>query len=259
MEVEAAAQPLQAPYPLCLYEWTRQQGLSIDESYSDLALAVSRNSRCDGGHMGCVIVGMDEHPVVLAINSTLYEPEGCKSDVHAEANAICAAARHGVALQGCSIYITMPPCRACFGLLQAAGIKRCVFRRSNLCSEMDLAAEREGMELVGRNEHDILDASTDRVRALWDAYAERYPDVAEKEGIEAKALQKQVKEVKRRRAIERRKDLESGKCSGKHAPRGKRTAQGKQTNELGGEQEHEQGGEQGESLQQEGEGQVQEV
>jgi hypothetical protein len=47
----------------------------------------------------------------LSINSSLYEPNGNKSDMHAEMNAICMAANQGVSLQGATAYITMPPCR----------------------------------------------------------------------------------------------------------------------------------------------------
>lgn len=124
-------QPLHAPYTMDTYGWSFNPSLSADENFNDLALAVSRNSTCDGGHMGTVLVGRDGSVLAMAVNSTLYDPTGNKSDVHAEANCLCACARRGLATEGCTIYITMPPCKNCFGLLQAAGISRIVFRRAN--------------------------------------------------------------------------------------------------------------------------------
>lgn len=43
--------------------------------------------------------------------------------VHAEANAIAQAARHGISTQGSTIYVTLEPCIACLKLIISAGIK----------------------------------------------------------------------------------------------------------------------------------------
>lgn len=43
--------------------------------------------------------------------------------VHAEANAIAQAARHGISTQGASIYVTLEPCLSCLKLVISAGIK----------------------------------------------------------------------------------------------------------------------------------------
>ncbi len=44
--------------------------------------------------------------------------------VHAEANAIAQAARHGINTQGASIYVTLEPCLSCLKLSISAGIKK---------------------------------------------------------------------------------------------------------------------------------------
>jgi deoxycytidylate deaminase len=49
-----------------------------------------------------------------------------RTDLHAEADAITAAALNGVALQGSTLYCTIVCCRACFRLVAAAGIERIV-------------------------------------------------------------------------------------------------------------------------------------
>lgn len=50
--------------------------------------------------------------------------------VHAEANAIAQAARHGIATNGATIYVTLEPCIACLKLIISAGIKE-VFYETN--------------------------------------------------------------------------------------------------------------------------------
>eukprot|EP00983_Pelagomonas_calceolata_P108213 1159433-Pelagomonas_calceolata.AAC.5 len=43
--------------------------------------------------------------LALSVNSSLYDPYSHKSDVHAEANAVCAAARKGLKLEGWALRI----------------------------------------------------------------------------------------------------------------------------------------------------------
>jgi dCMP deaminase len=43
--------------------------------------------------------------------------------VHAEQNAICQAAKKGIAIDGATIYVRMTPCRTCAMLLINCGIK----------------------------------------------------------------------------------------------------------------------------------------
>ncbi|NEN96323.1 MAG: dCMP deaminase family protein [Moorea sp. SIO3I7] len=44
--------------------------------------------------------------------------------VHAEANAIAFAAKHGIATAGATIYVTLEPCVSCLKLIISAGIKK---------------------------------------------------------------------------------------------------------------------------------------
>lgn len=54
-------------------------------------------------------------------------PRGCVA-VHAEANAIAFAARHGIALLGSTLYTTLTPCVKCAELIVNAGVARVVWR-----------------------------------------------------------------------------------------------------------------------------------
>jgi dCMP deaminase len=52
--------------------------------------------------------------------------EHCMRTIHAEQNAICQAAKHGVSIAGGTLYCKLAPCRTCAMLLIACGIKRIV-------------------------------------------------------------------------------------------------------------------------------------
>ena len=58
--------------------------------------------------------------------TTFHEGRHCISTVHAEANAICNAARNGVATKGATMYCTMMPCFNCSKLIIQAGIIRII-------------------------------------------------------------------------------------------------------------------------------------
>jgi len=49
--------------------------------------------------------------------------------MHAEANAIAYAARHGVRLEGAEMHCTDSPCLSCARLIINAGINRLVYAR----------------------------------------------------------------------------------------------------------------------------------
>lgn len=49
---------------------------------------------------------------------------GCRLAIHAEANALAYNARHGVAVQGADLFVTLSPCFSCAQLIIAAGLVR---------------------------------------------------------------------------------------------------------------------------------------
>ena len=49
--------------------------------------------------------------------------------IHAEQNAICQAAKHGIELSGTTLYCSMEPCRVCAMLIISVGIKRVIAKR----------------------------------------------------------------------------------------------------------------------------------
>ncbi len=119
---------------------------SWDEYFMEIANTVSKRATCDRGRSGCVIVrdrqilvsgyvgspiGMphcDEvgHQFKKTIHEDGTETQHCVRTVHAEQNAICQAAKLGIALNGSTLYCRMTPCRVCAMLIINCGISRVV-------------------------------------------------------------------------------------------------------------------------------------
>jgi len=114
-----------------------------DEYFIDIAILVSSRSTCLRKQHGAIIVkdrqilstGYNGTPAKITHCETCFRtehniPHGtmyelCRS-VHAEANAIVQAAKHGIAIDGATIYITGIPCLMCARLIINAGIKEVV-------------------------------------------------------------------------------------------------------------------------------------
>ena len=95
--------------------------------FMGIALAVRRRADCTGNRVGAVIV-QDRHIVSTGYNGTPANMPNCSGGtgydlcicVHAEQNALLAAARFGIAVEGSTLYTTMRPCFGCTKeLLQA--------------------------------------------------------------------------------------------------------------------------------------------
>jgi dCMP deaminase len=122
---------------------------SPDEYYMGIALAVREKANCKGNRIGAVIVrgnrvvstgyngvpeGMEnclDGGCLRCENSGTIFPSGTGYDlcicVHAEQNAILAAARFGIAVEGGTLYTTMRPCFGCAKELLQAKIERVVY------------------------------------------------------------------------------------------------------------------------------------
>ena len=75
--------------------------------------------------------------------------EHCVRTVHAEQNAICQAAKRGIALEGSTLYCRMTPCRVCAMLIINCGIKRVVCEKKyHAGGESEEMFAKAGVELV---------------------------------------------------------------------------------------------------------------
>lgn len=117
----------------------------MDEYLMGIAMAVRKRANCLGNRVGAVIAqdgrivstgyngtprGMEnclEGGCLRCANRTAY-PSGTGYDlcicVHAEQNAILAAARFGITIEGATMYTTMQPCFGCIKEALQAGISR---------------------------------------------------------------------------------------------------------------------------------------
>ena len=121
-----------------------------NKAFLDMAGIMSSLSPCSRAKVGAIIVRGDV-PVVSSFNGIARKQSGlcggadclrdrCKiasgseSQIgchHAEFNAIANAARCGIATDGCSIYVTAPPCLMCAKLIHHAGIKSVVYENKS--------------------------------------------------------------------------------------------------------------------------------
>ena len=142
---------------------------SWDEYFMDLANTAARRATCDRGRSGCVIV-RDKHVLVTGyvgspkgmahcdeeghlFKEVYHEDHSvtkhCVRTVHAEQNAICQAARRGIALDDSTLYCKMTPCRTCAMLIINCGIVRVVCEKKyHAGKESEELFEAAGVKLA---------------------------------------------------------------------------------------------------------------
>ncbi len=111
---------------------------SWEQYFLSIAQIISRRSTCDRRRVGAVVVKNK------AILSTGYNGSSrglphcddvgheivdghCVRTIHAEANALVHAARHGVAVDGATMFLTNSPCYDCFKMIVNAGIEEVIY------------------------------------------------------------------------------------------------------------------------------------
>jgi dCMP deaminase len=72
----------------------------------------------------------------------------CVRTVHAEANALIQAARHGIRLEDSQIYVTASPCFSCFKLIANAGIRTVHYGEFYRDERVLQLAEEAGIRMV---------------------------------------------------------------------------------------------------------------
>ncbi|OQB95619.1 MAG: tRNA-specific adenosine deaminase [Spirochaetes bacterium ADurb.Bin110] len=117
-----------------------------DEYFMEVANAIAKRATCDRGRSGCVIAKNNQilatgyvgapsglphcddigHQMRKMLHEDGSITEHCVRTVHAEQNAICQAAKKGVAIEGGTLYCRMTPCRTCAMLIINCGIVRVV-------------------------------------------------------------------------------------------------------------------------------------
>jgi dCMP deaminase len=129
---------------------------SWDEYFMLIAKLVSTRSTCNSRPTGAVLV-KDRQILATGYNGSMPGAPHCTDQVmddgspychrralqvadvdkynycrasHAEANAIAQAAKHGIAIKGATLYVTLEPCFVCLKLLATAQIEKVFFEVS---------------------------------------------------------------------------------------------------------------------------------
>jgi dCMP deaminase len=132
---------------------------SWDQYFMNIAREVSTRATCDRKLVGAVI---ERNRCILATGYNgsirglehcgeaghMMEDGHCVRTIHAEANAIIQAARHGTSIEGAGIYVTASPCWSCFRMLANAGVCRIVFGEFYRDERIFQVAEKLHIELV---------------------------------------------------------------------------------------------------------------
>lgn len=77
---------------------------------------------------------------------------GCIRTVHAEANAIAFAARHGISTDRCDMVVSISPCLSCAKLIINAGIKSVSFYKRYRNTDGIQLLEEAGVEVYDLSE-----------------------------------------------------------------------------------------------------------
>ena len=130
-----------------------------DEYFMRIAVDVSSRSTCDRKHVGALIV-RDRNILSTGYNGSvsglphcddvghIMENGHCLATIHAESNSIIQAAKHGVSIDGASIYTTASPCWNCFKLIVNSGMRRILFGEFYRDERIFEVARQLGVELV---------------------------------------------------------------------------------------------------------------
>ncbi len=133
--------------------------VSWDRYFMNLAKEAATRSTCPRKSVGAVVV-RDKAILATGYNGSIRGLEhctevGCLMDnghcvrtVHAEANALLQAARHGVSIDGADIYVTASPCWDCFKLIANAGIARVLYGEFYRDERIREFALKAGIQLV---------------------------------------------------------------------------------------------------------------
>ena len=112
--------------------------VSWAEYFMNIAQEVATRSTCDRKAVGAVIV-RGKTILSTGYNGSIkgadhcddagheMENDHCVRTIHAEANAIVQASRHGIRIENSEIYVTASPCYDCFKMIANAGINKIYF------------------------------------------------------------------------------------------------------------------------------------
>lgn len=130
-----------------------------NEYFMSIAEQVATRSTCDRKHIGAVIA-RDKTILSTGYNGSLrgaphcdhaghdMENDHCIRTVHAEANAVAQAAKHGIMIDRAELYVTASPCLTCFKLIANAGITTVYYKEFYRDQRINEYAAQAGITLT---------------------------------------------------------------------------------------------------------------
>jgi dCMP deaminase len=138
--------------------------------FMDLALEAAQKSHCirPDRRVGCIAV-RDGKVIASGANGAFGKMKPCtalgycirtqkkitpgtnleiENCVHAEQRVICEAARDGLSLKGCDIYVTHLPCAICTRLLCTTEVARVFYKYDYPCEISKQIAHDGGLQVV---------------------------------------------------------------------------------------------------------------
>lgn len=131
--------------------------MNWDEFFMSMAYLIAMKSKDTSSKLGCVIVGPDHEVRSIGYNGI---PRGCVDkgrnkrplkyfyQEHAERNAIFNAARMGLSVKSCTLYVTGMPCADCARAIIQSGVNRVV-----ISGLWDWSTSRSKKKWVESTEH----------------------------------------------------------------------------------------------------------
>ena len=133
-----------------------------NEYFGEITKQVALRSTCVRKKVGAIIV-KDKNIISTGYNGSIRGLEHCETvgclmmeghctrTIHAEANAIIQAAKHGLMIDRAEIYISASPCFNCFKLIANSGITKIYF--------MEFYRDERIIELAKKLDIELIDMS----------------------------------------------------------------------------------------------------
>lgn len=130
-----------------------------DEYFGEITKQVALRSTCVRKKVGAIIV-KDKNIISTGYNGSIRGLEHCETvgclmmeghctrTIHAEANAIIQAAKHGLMIDRAEIYISASPCFNCFKLIANSGITKIYFMEFYRDERIIEIAKKLNIELI---------------------------------------------------------------------------------------------------------------
>lgn len=135
---------------------------SRDEICMQIAHVVANRGTCDRAKVGAIIARMGRvlvtgyngppaglpHCSHASGRDGLSDTGGCIRSVHAEANAIAFAARHGIRVEGADLYCTHLPCLKCAELIINSGIRILYYTTDYRLKDGESLLRQAGIDII---------------------------------------------------------------------------------------------------------------